>query len=280
MASNDTKTRGLRPVARTQVEELVTLLASIVQGMWRYRWPAVSVAWGACLGAWLYVCSMPDVYQASTRVFIDAESMVKRVVGDLTISGDMMTEINVLTRIMLSQPQLEKTARLAGLDLQAQTPQEKERLIEDLRSLILLSREGGEDIFRISYSNSDRQTAETVVKTLLDSFVEDALGERRTESGAAAEFLESQIGEYELRLDEAEERLAAFKRENIGLMPGETGDYYTRLQAAMVTQEEIRADLRLATDRRAEYERQLIGEEPQFGIMTPILGAGATVKTR
>jgi polysaccharide chain length determinant protein (PEP-CTERM system associated) len=261
--------------ARTQIEDLIATVASILRGMWRYRWPAVSLAWATCVAGWLYVASMPDVYEASTRVFIDAESMIERVVGDLTVSGDMMTEINVLTRVMLSQPQLEKTARDADLYLRAQSDEDKERLIEQLRSRVVLSREGGENIFRISYSDSDRQTAERVVQTLFDNFVEDALGDRRTDSGAAEEFLQSQIDEYERRLNEAESRRAAFKRDNIGLMPGETGDYYTRLQLAMSEQQSIQAELRLAMERRTEYEKQLIGEEPVFGIMSST-GAVAT----
>lgn len=254
---------------RSQLEDLVALATSVLQGMWRYRWPALCLAWGICVAGWVVVFTLPNVYRASTRVYIDAESMIKRVVGDLTISGDMMTEINILARAMLSQPQLERTARAANMDLDARTPEEHERIIADLGRRVTLAREGGENIFRISFEDSNRDTAETVVKTLFDSFVEDAYGERRTDSGAATDFVEQQITDYERRLNEAEQRLAAFKRDNIGLMPGETGDYYTRLQRAMQTREATRAELRLAMGRRDEYQQQLEGEQPVFGIGAP-----------
>ncbi len=248
---------------------MVQLLTSILYGMWRYRWPALLLSWGMCTVGWVVVYSMPDVYRASTRIYIDAESMIKRVVGDLAISGDMMTEINILTRAMLSQPSLEKTARLADLDLQVKTPEEHEQLIASLGRRVSLSKEGGENIFRISFQDSNRQTAETVVKTLLDTFIEDMHGEQRSDSGLAVAFIDQQISEYERRLNEAEQRLAAFKRDNIGLMPGETGDYYTRLQRSMKTLAETKAELRLANGRRAEYQQQLEGEEPGFGLAAP-----------
>jgi len=260
---------------RGQLEELVVMVGAILFGMWRYRWHAIALAWGVCLAGWAVVYSLPDVFQASTRIYVDTESMIKRVVGDLTLSADISTEINVLTRVMLSQPQLEKTARVTGLDLAAKTAQDHERMLADLSRKIIISREGGDNIFRIRYEHSNRQTAETVVRALLDSFVEDALGERRTDSGVAKEFLETQIGEYERRLNDAETRLATFKRENIGLMPGEAGDYYTRLQKSMEDLAQSRAELNLATERRAEYQKQLQGEEPVFGVAgTSTAGGG------
>src|SRR6185295_9754415 len=95
---------------RSQIEDLVVLVTSVLYGMWRYRWASLLLAWGICVVGWTVVYALPDVYQASTRVYIDAESMTKRAVGDLTVSGNMMTEVNILTRAMLSQPNLEKTA--------------------------------------------------------------------------------------------------------------------------------------------------------------------------
>jgi polysaccharide chain length determinant protein (PEP-CTERM system associated) len=261
----------------SQLEEFVVLVTSMAHGMWRFRWLALLVAWAGSVVGWTIVYGMPDVYSASTRFYVDAESMIKRVVGDLTVSEDMRNDINVLTRAMLSRPQLEKTARLANLDLAAETPADQERLIARLGTSLELSREGGggDNIFRISYHNSNRTTAETVVRTLLDGFMEDALGERRTDSGAAEEFLEAQIADYETRLNDAEQRLADFKRENIGRMPGETGDYYTHLQRVMAAAQETRAAVRLADERRAEYQRQLQGEDPVFGVVASSAGRGA-----
>jgi polysaccharide chain length determinant protein (PEP-CTERM system associated) len=56
--------------------------------------------------------------------------------------------------------------------------------------------------------------------------------------------------------------LAAFKRENVGMMPGEGGDYYTRLQQEVQRLEGIEEEIRLTRQRRDELRRQLDGEEP------------------
>jgi polysaccharide chain length determinant protein (PEP-CTERM system associated) len=242
---------------------------SVIYGMWRYRWPSLMLSWGVCAIGWIVIYALPDVYRANTRFYIDAQSMIKRVVGGLAISADTTTEINILTRALLSRPQLEKTARLTNLNVRTKTPEQEERLIADLTRRVTLTKEGGENIFRISFVDSKRETAEAVVKTLLDNFVADAVGERRSDSGAAAAFIDQQIADYEHRLNDAEERLANFKKENIGLMPQETGDYYTRLQTAMKQLDDTRAELQLANQRRAEYQQQVDGEGPQFGVVLP-----------
>jgi polysaccharide chain length determinant protein (PEP-CTERM system associated) len=108
--------------------------------------------------------------------------------------------------------------------------------------------------------------AERVVHTLLNTFVEDTLGIKRADTTGAQRFLEDELRDYEKRLADSEAALAEFKKKNLGLMPGEEGDYYTRLQTGMTRLEKLRTELRLASERRNELVKQLEGEEPVFGL--------------
>ncbi len=58
-----------------------------------------------------------------------------------------------------------------------------------------------------------------MVDTLLNTFVERTLGGKRQGSEKAQQFLETQIKDYEQRLSGAEDKLASFKKKNLGLMP-------------------------------------------------------------
>ena len=64
----------------------------------------------------------------------------------------------------------------------------------------------------------------------LNEFVENSLGNNRQSSDSAEEFINRQIEEYEQRLEEAEQRLAAFKVSRIDRAPGSSRDYYSQLQ--------------------------------------------------
>ncbi len=85
-------------------------------------------------------------------------------------------------------------------------------------------------IYSFHYMDFTRERSLRVVETLLTTFVEQTLGGKREGSEHAQRFLETQIKDYEQRLSAAEDRLAAFKKKNVGLMPSEQGGYFTQLQ--------------------------------------------------
>jgi polysaccharide chain length determinant protein (PEP-CTERM system associated) len=85
---------------------------------------------------------------------------------------------------------------------------------------------------------------------------------KRSGADSAQKFLGDQIKDYERRLSDAEQRLAEFKKKNVGLVPGEQGDYFSRLQAEMAASKKAESALEVAQRRRAELDRQLNGEHP------------------
>jgi polysaccharide chain length determinant protein (PEP-CTERM system associated) len=92
--------------------------------------------------------------------------------------------------------------------------------------------------------------------------IEDTLNAARTDTSAAQQFIDKQIAGYEQRLTMAEQKLAEFKKANVGYMPDEKGTYYTRLQDAQDKVRRTRSDLNLAMQRHTELKRQLKGESP------------------
>ena len=259
--------------------DLLTAVEAHARGMWRFRWLAVAVMWAVSVAGWVGVYVMPPVYKASARVYVDTENAIRPLLQGIAISSNVMNEVTIVTREMLSRPNLAEVARATDLDLRAETDQDFEDLLSMLQKRILVT--GNRDnIFSISYQDPDRAKAISVVDSLVNTFVEKSLGADRTESSLAQSFLRGQINEYEARLTAAEDRLVKFKRDNVAYMPGKQGDYFSRLQAAEATLVVTQSKLRLGQERRAELLRQLEGEEPVFGIMpaeTATGGSGFTI---
>src|SRR5262245_35807148 len=252
-----------------------------LSGMWRFRWRALAVAWFVALAGWAWVYALPNIYSASARVHVDTESALRPLLRGLAVETNIQDQLAFMTRALLSRPQLEKVARETDLDLRAHTPKEMETIIEDLQAKIIISGEGRSSIYTISYEDADRKLAQRVVQTLLDTFVETSLGDKRNDSSSAQRFLEDQIKDYEQRLNQAEDRLADFKKKHVGMMPDDGGDYYARLQKENDTLETLRADLRLAQDRRDQLAGQIDGEEAVFGIVQPASnGTTMTIDTK
>ena len=239
------------------MHELIFQVQTLARGLWRFRWLALGIAWAVSVAGWLFVARMPDQYQATTRVYVDTASLLRPLLRGLAVETDVRQRLRLMTRSLLSRPNLEKVARMTDLDLKARTPEEMERLLNDLAARIRLRDAGRVNLYTISFTDPDPALAKRVVQSLLTLFVESSLGDSRRESTTALKFLEQQIAEYAKRLDEAERRLMEFKRRNVGLLPGQGGDYFSRLEKVQGELEAARLELRQAVNRRDELKRQL-----------------------
>ncbi len=246
--------------------EIWTQVLEQLHGIWRFRWRALLVAWLVAVPGWIWVYTLPNIYSASARVYVDTDSALRPLLKGLAVESNVLSQVQMMTRALLSRPHLEKVARETDLDLRATNPTEMESVLDRLRRKIQITSDRSQ-IYTIDYEDPDREVAFAVVQTLLSSFVEDSLGANRVDSSNAQRFLEEQIREYEERLDLAEARLAKFKQDNVGRMPGAEGGYYERLQAALQELETYNSELGFARNRVDMLNRQIAGEEAVFGFV-------------
>jgi polysaccharide chain length determinant protein (PEP-CTERM system associated) len=260
------------------IQEIVGQLQEHLRGTWRFRWIAFAVAGVICVLAWALVLRLPDRYQAVARVFVDSQTMLSEVTRGLTVGANIETQINRVRQMMLSAPQLMKVGEETGLFQGNLSPVEKQRLVIELQQQIVIQGAGtggSGSIYVIAYQNPDRALALRVVEKLLTAFVEGTRTGKRSDSEQAQGFLVAQIAETDKRLSEAELRLAQFKKQYVGLMPGSQGDYFTRLQNEMTALQKIEAELNLAMQERATMQRQLSGQQPFIASGQPSAASAA-----
>jgi polysaccharide chain length determinant protein (PEP-CTERM system associated) len=270
------------------MQDVIAQALDFLRGAWRYRWQGVIVAWIVATAGWVAVQFIPDKYTSSTQVYVDTESLLRPLLTGLAVNRDIMSQVGMMQAVMLSRPNLEKVAQKTDLMLKAKTRQEQEAVIDSLAKRIELGSPGGpatRNTFQVSFEDNDPGVAHRVVRTLLDTFMEDSLGLKRGDSAVAQRFLESQIKEYEQKLVDAEDRLAQFKQQNVGMMPGADGGTYARLQQESNNLQLLRQAYTQMQTRRDELQRQLAGEEPTYGLMgsaegSPIDGQIARFKAQ
>jgi polysaccharide chain length determinant protein (PEP-CTERM system associated) len=270
------------------MQEVIAQVLSMLRSAWRYRWLGVVVAWIVAIAGWVAVQFIPDKYTSSTQVYVDTESLLRPLLSGLAVNRDVMSQVGMMQSVMLSRPNLEKVAQTSDLMLHAMTRPQQEEVIDSLAQRIQLGRPEGpamRNTFQVSFEDNDPKVAHRVVRTLLDTFMEDSLGLKRSDTAVAQRFLESQIKDYEQKLVEAEDRLAKFKQANVGNMPGSDGGYYARLQTEMTALQQLRQAYMQLQTRRDELSRQLEGEEPTYGMMgsaegSPIDGQIARFKAQ
>lgn len=253
------------------MNEQITQIYGYLHGMWRYRWSALVIAWLVALIGWPVVFSLPDQFSAKAVVYIDTTSALRPLLKGLAPETDSDDEIRVMTRVLLSRENLMTVVRETDMDLEVDTAEEREDLVQSLAGAIQIEGGGGKkweaktNIYEISYQSRVANRAYQVVSNLLNTMIEDTLSSTRTDTITAQKFFDSQIEEYEERLTKAEQKLAAFKKENVGFMPDEKGGYYMRLQRAQDQVKNTQSALRLEQRRYSELQKQLKGENPILG---------------
>ena len=237
--------------------ELLNQVLAYLRGIWRYRWVLMGTGWLVAVVGWAYVLRMPDEYRASATIHVDTDTVLRPLLRGLAVSTDPAQRVAMMTRTLVTRPNLEKLARMTDLDLTAKSPAEMERLINSLKSRLRVEAARRYNLYTISFTDPDRDLAKRVVQSLLTIFVESNLGRSREDTDAAQRFLEDQIKQYAAKLDEAEKRLADFKRRHVGMLPGEGADYYARLQKALSELEAARLQLKELEQRREAQIAQL-----------------------
>ena len=238
--------------------ESLNLIHKYLRMIWRFRWVALISATIICICGWSAVLVLPNMYKVTAKVYLDTKTLLRPLLKGIAVDAtSQQDEALTMRRTLLVRPNLEQVARKTDMDLQAHTPEDFERLLNGLAKQISVSGTSRDNIFVISYSNTDAKLATRVVDSLLNLFVERSLGESRKDSSKSREFLESQIKEYEARLIAAESRMKEFKRQNVGLMPSDGSSYYARLEEVSERTKEAQLELKEAEQRRDELGRQL-----------------------
>jgi polysaccharide chain length determinant protein (PEP-CTERM system associated) len=233
----------------------ITVALIHARSLWRRRWYGVAVAWAVCLGGWALVFYLPDQYEAKARIYVDTESMLQPLLRGIAADMTLLAQVDVMQRTWLSRPNLQKVSHMADLELAARTPAESEAVINDLRRRITLSAEG-RNLYSLSYVGPNRETAINVVQAMLSVFVENNLGNSRQDMASAQQFIDNQLSDYAKELDLAESRIAEFKAQNLGFLPGDS-NYNNKLDLARQEFERDKADLDENRRKRDELAKQL-----------------------
>lgn len=244
------------------MEELITQLLTYVKGIWKYRWFAVASAWIVAIVGWITVYKLPDDYQASARIYVDTQSILKPLMTGMTAPPNVEQQVSIMSRTLISRPNVERVMRMVDLDIKAKTVKDHDELVNELMSQIKIATTGRDNLFTISYSNDKPKLAKDVVQSLLTIFVEGSLGDNKQDSASALRFIDEQIKAYEEKLSTAETALKNFKQKNVGLMPGQGSDYVTKLSAAADSLNQARLELREAEQARDAIKNQISDDDP------------------
>jgi len=243
------------------MNDLAEHIHSYLYAIWRYRWDATLVAWFIGIVGWAGVAMLPDRYQASARVYVDSQTVLRPLLAGLAMQPNVPQIVEMMSRTLMSRPNVERVIDMSGIKPKSKTQNDREELIARMSRDLAIKGTGSQNLYTISYAERDPQQAKRVVQSLLTIF-EENLGEKKRDSDSAITFIEEQLKTYGERLTAAENAVTEFKRKNIGLMPGQNENYYTRLNEARIALNQARLELSEAEQGREAISKRLSSEQP------------------
>ena len=245
------------------MDELLQQLIGRLRGMWHRRWIGLAVAWIVGIVAVGIALRIPERYEATARVYVDTQSLLRPLMAGLAIQPNLDQQVALMSRTLISRPNVEKLLHMADLDLRIRSAAEREDVIDNLMKQLQLSGNVANNLYVISYRNPSPERARNVVQSLLTIFVESSLGDKRLDTRSAMKFVDEQTKAYEENLQAAEDRLKQFKLKYLGVT-GQGLDYFGRLSKLKDDIENARLELNAAEQSRDAYKAQLAGLAPVY----------------
>ena len=239
----------------------------LLREVWRSRWLAVGVAWGVSIVLGLGVLTVKDRYEASARIYIDTQSVLKPLMVGLAFQPDIEQQLRMLARTLISRPNIEllrNTPEIGWDNTQGDDPKRREAEVEALTKAIKMAPGGAGNIYAISYRDSDAQRAERLVAQLVKMFVNSGADNKRKDSQDARKFIEVEIREHEAKLVAAENQLKDFKLKNFGVTGVSSQGYFARMSALSEEVDKLRLEYSAAEQSREALKRELSAEAPQL----------------
>ena len=246
------------------MDDLMRQGVAILRGMWQRRWIGLIVAWVVAIGGAIAVLRIPDRYEASARIHVNTQSVLKPLMAGIAVQPNIDQQIQMLSRTLISRPNVEKLVRMADLDLGAKSKQEQDALVDNLIGTLKIQSAGRDNLYTLAYRDSRPDQAKRVVQSLVQIFVESGLGGQRKDTDSAKKFIDEQIKIYEQKLEEAETRLKEFKLRNIEIAAAEGKDHFGRMSEVSALLAQARLDLREAENSRDAMRKQSVDDEPSL----------------
>ncbi len=244
------------------MEEILRQAQVILRASWQRRRIGMLAAWIIGAIAAGVILRIPDKFEASARVYVDTQSILKPLMSGLAVQPNVEWQVMMLSRTLISRPNVEKLIRMADMDLNIKDKAAREELIERLTKTLVVQSTNRDNLYTIAYRDADPAKAQRVVQALVSIFVESSLGDKRQDSTTARKFIDDQIRGYEKKLEEAENRLKEFKLRNLDMQMADGKGSVERMSEIALNLQKAKLDLREAEQARDALQRQIVGEEP------------------
>ncbi len=202
----------------------------------------------------------PQTYQSSTTLLWDSSQIIQPLLEGAAITNTGREQQQIAREVIYSNKNLDILIRKAELDIDKNGKRLSDRQLEILKSRLrtdIVVDRGKNNTLTISYQSASPEVAFLVVSIISKLFIEDITQNKKDDSYKAYQFIQSQVDEYENKLNEINQRIVQFKSENVEVQVDSTQAVSTRINLLNTQIETASLELREALIQRDSLLEQL-----------------------
>jgi len=161
-------------------------------------------------------------YEAGTLILVQPQRVPTNYIKSV-VSSTISERISTISQQVLSRSNLEQIIEQFGLYEDGAGMYQEDK-IDGLRKRIKVKIERasqGTEAFSISFTGSEPQRVMQIANTLASYFMDENLKVREAQAVGTSEFLDAELEKTQKRLEEKEQKLAAFRAKYLGGLPDE-----------------------------------------------------------
>jgi polysaccharide chain length determinant protein (PEP-CTERM system associated) len=174
---------------------------------------------------------VPNRYTSQTLVLIEQQKVPENYVKSV-ISDDLNVRLSTMQEQILSRTRLQPIIERFGLYKNDAGKVPMEDLVARLRKNITIStittigansrhKEEGMPGFTIAVTTGDARTSQQICAEITSMFMSENLQAREQRAQGTTDFISKQLDEAKVNLDEQDKKLALFKMQYFGQLPGQ-----------------------------------------------------------
>ncbi len=205
----------------------------------------------------------PKTFESTTTLLWDTSQVIKPLLEGTAITNTGIEQQQIAREVIFSNKNLETLIQKAELNVDARGNEMSDRDIEilksELRSKIVIQK-GKNGILGISHKNPSAEEAYLVVSIISKLFIEEITQNKKDESFKAYQFIQSQVDDYQKKLNQINENIIDFKSKNLEVQVDSTQGVNNRIGVLNGQIEAATLELREATIQRDSLLEQLLIE--------------------
>jgi polysaccharide chain length determinant protein (PEP-CTERM system associated) len=205
------------------------ITVSEVRRIFRHYWWILPIAIVGCGGIGVLAATvLPRKYTSETLVLVDQPTVPTEFVKPV-VTEDLNHRLASMQEQILSRTRLQPIIEKFGLYAEERRRKTIDVLVEKLRSAVTItpmeSMPGTQNHslpgFYVHVTFNNPQTAQQICTEITSMFMQQNTREREQQAAQTTTFLSEQLEEAKRKLDDQDQRLAAFKRQYLGSLPEE-----------------------------------------------------------